>query len=292
MMSFRATCFRDNDKTISIKCIQKNACKSVFPIIAAFTCCDAELLNGGLLTLRGTKLMTDSVFSRLIRWNSASDWRILTGSCGRSEFPFLPIVSRLATKSVNTGSPFGRLRWNMALDLWIFCAESFLAGEDCWSNTAEWRLVWGKKSVFSRRKLRTKLNSRDGSLFGADSPIICFWFWTASKLFFVKIVFFTWFSSFNWLFMSSIFRFSWYAKLSLGASNFRVSILLIDERSGKNFSKFHSRNRTSSFSEVVDVDDPVVATDDDDWLARFYLNFVFFVLSTPGGINSNDRNDN
>jgi hypothetical protein len=40
---------------------------------------------------------------------------------------------------------------------------------------------------------------------------------------------------------------------------------LIDERSGKNLSKFHSRSSTcSSFSDVVDVDDPVVATEVDD----------------------------
>lgn len=55
-----------------------------------------------------------------------------------------------------------------------------------------------------------------------------------------------------------------------------ISIWLIDERSGKNFSKFHSRNKTaSSLSEVVD-DDPVVPTDDVDWLARFYLDFGLF----------------
>jgi hypothetical protein len=42
-------------------------------------------------------------------------------------------------------------------------------------------------------------------------------------------------------------------------------MLDIEARSGKNLSKFHSRSSTaSSFSDVVDVDDPVVATDVDD----------------------------
>lgn len=91
--------------------------------------------------------------------------------------------------------------------------------------------------------------------------------------------------------MSSIFRFSWKAKLLLlmfAPSIIFRSTALIDERSGKNLSKFHSRNNTaSSFSEVVDVDDPVVATEVDDWLARFYFDSVSFRSRID-----NDQNDN
>lgn len=264
---------------------------------SAFTCCDAAGLNCWEFALRGDKKITDSVFSRRMgRKSRLLDCRIRTASAGLCEFNFFPNeFSRLATKSVSTGSPLGSLRWKMALERWIFCGAALLAGDDCWSNTAEWRFDGKKSIVFSRRKLRTKFDSLDGSsAFFGEFSLMSFW----SKLLRVKIPFLTRFSSFNWLFMSSIFRFSWYAKL-IGALIFRPSMLLIDERSGKNFSKFHSLNRTASSFSDVDVDDPVVPTEDDDWLARFYLNSIScggicfdFYRRQAGRIYKMNRNDN